>query len=412
MSVAEMSVAGMNVAGMNVEDDMSVAGMPNASSPGTGGPGAGGPDTGKLGAGGPDLLRLERISKRFKGEPSPVLRSLDLRVGKGEILVLLGASGCGKTTLLKIVAGLERQDEGSVCIDGAPMDAVAPDRRPISMVFQKALLFRNLTVEKNVNFSPRVNHRLPKSELAAKTEAMLDLVGMSGMGRKKATELSGGQEQRVSLARALMVDPKLLLLDEPLSALDANLRLSMQSSIRELNRKTGVAMLFVTHDQAEALAVADRIAVMHQGGIIQCAAPMEFYRRPASKYVAEFFGWQNFVPASRHGDDVSSAIGSYRLDGLAALRDGCASQSARAKGAGGEKGQLAVRPEAAVNIGSGRLEARVCEVAFRGVALGLRVMCGQTELHLSLPARHLFEPGQIMRFDIDPGALWFVAEDD
>jgi ABC-type Fe3+/spermidine/putrescine transport system ATPase subunit len=344
------------------------------------------------------FLSVEGVSKRYKGESEPVLEGLDFALEKGEIVVLLGSSGCGKTTLLKIIAGLEAQDEGTVSIDGECMDGILPERRPISMVFQKALLFRNMTVAQNVDFAPRVNRSLPRAELAERTERMLELVGMAGMGRKRATEISGGQEQRVSLARALMVNPKLLLLDEPLSALDAALRRSMQAYIRELNRATGVTMTFVTHDQAEAVAVADRIALMHRGQIVQFAKPREFYTKPASQYVASFFGWQNFVPAVCKGGRMRSALGEFELAGLAG------------DATGEREGLLVMRPEAASVVEKGGIECSVLSASYLGADIVYRVACAGLELELRLPVRHDFAVGQRFKVSFDPTMLWFVKD--
>ena len=342
------------------------------------------------------FLELEGITKRYKGEPVACVSNLDFSVEKGEVMVLLGESGCGKTTLLKTIAGLETQDAGHVRIDGELMDGVVPEKRPLSMVFQKALLFAHLTVEQNVNFAPRVNRSMPRAELARKTEEMIDLVGLHGMGKKKATQLSGGQEQRVSLARALMVEPEVLLLDEPLSALDATLRANMQRYIRQLNRDTGVTMVFVTHDQSEAVAVADRIALMRGGRIVQCDEPRAFYERPANRYVAEFFGWKNFVPAKRAGARVSCALGEFGAAG--------------GVGEAAERGWLAVRPEGAVNIGGGALQATVETAQCDGVWTAYQVKCCGESLVLKIPSRHRFSCGDEFSFDVDANMVWFVGE--
>ena len=344
------------------------------------------------------FLEVKNLTKRYHGEAEPCVRDFDLAVEQGEICVLLGASGCGKSTVLKVIAGLEEAEAGTVSIDGEPMEGIAPEKRPVAMVFQKALLFRNMTVEQNVNFAPRVNRTMGKDELARKTEAMLELVGLSGMGGKKATALSGGQEQRVSLARALMVEPKLLLLDEPLSALDASLRESMQGYIRTLNRETGTTMVLVTHDQQEAIALADRIAVMHEGRIIQIAAPHEFYERPRTEYVASFFGWRNFTPAEREGARVTCALGMFDIEGLN-------------EGAAPDKGLLVMRPEAAVNIGSGALAGIVRDDVYRGMTRAYKVECAGELLQLAVPATCEVPVGEEMSFDLDPKLLWFVEDD-
>ena len=348
------------------------------------------------------FLEVANLTKRYHGEQEPCVRDFNLDVEQGEICVLLGASGCGKSTVLKVIAGLEEPQEGIVSIDGEPMEGIPPEKRPVAMVFQKALLFRNMTVEQNVNFAPRVNRTMEKGELARKTSHMLELVGLAGMEKKKATALSGGQEQRVSLARALMVEPKLLLLDEPLSALDASLRESMQGYIRTLNRETGTTMVLVTHDQQEAIALADRIAVMHDGRIIQVSAPSEFYERPRTEYVASFFGWRNFTPAERDGSHVMSALGTFELEGLEGAGDA---------GDLPEKGLLVMRPEAATNIGTGALTGIVRDDVYRGMTRAYKVECAGQLLQLSVPSTYEVPIGGELAFDLDPKMLWFVEDD-
>lgn len=347
------------------------------------------------------FLEVKDLTKRYHGEKEPCVRGLDLDVERGEICVLLGASGCGKSTVLKVIAGLEEAQEGTVSIDGEPMEGIAPEKRPVAMVFQKALLFRNMTVEQNVNFAPRVNRTMPKDELARKTSKMLELVGLAGMEKKKATALSGGQEQRVSLARALMVGPKLLLLDEPLSALDASLRELMQDYIRALNRETGTTMVLVTHDQQEAIALADRIAVMHDGRIVQIATPREFYERPRTEYVASFFGWKNFIAASYENGEVKSPLGTFSIPGLKSLDNVPA------------EGLLVMRPEAATNVGGEQasISGVVRDATFRGASVSYRIECENCMLQLSMPASLELAIGETVSFDLDPSMLWYVADD-
>ena len=342
------------------------------------------------------FLEVSNLTKRYPGETEPCVRDFSLTVERGEICVLLGASGCGKSTVLKVIAGLEEAQVGTVSIDGEPMEGIPPEKRPVAMVFQKALLFRNMTVEQNVDFAPRVNRTMEKAELARKTAEMLELVGLADMGKKKATALSGGQEQRVSLARALMVEPKLLLLDEPLSALDAALRENMQGYIRALNRETGTTMVLVTHDQQEAIALADRIAVMHDGRIIQVGAPHEFYERPRTEYVASFFGWKNFLPARRDGARVESALGVIDVEGLGGMPD-C--------------GLLVARPEAAINVCTGDRRGIVREAVYRGMTTTCQVECAGVLLQLAVPATCAVSLGDELSFDLDPKLMWFVEDD-
>ncbi len=350
------------------------------------------------------LLEIRNIQKSYvPGEP--VIRGVDLEVNQGEIIVLLGSSGCGKTTLLKTIAGLEEQDAGTIVIDGADMAGVRTEKRPIAMVFQKSLLFRNMTVEQNINFAPRVNRTMSKAEYQKRTNELLELIDMPGMGKKRATELSGGQEQRVSLARALMTQPKVLLLDEPLSALDAKLRVSMRQHIRRLNRETGTTMVFVTHDQQEAVEMASRIALMHNGRILQYAPPQEFYTHPASYEVAEFFNWKNYVPATKVGSRVRCALGEFSFP-ASALPDGpCV---------------LCVRPEAAriVREGEGAdsgcnaapvLEGAVHDVVPLGPLSSVSVRVCGVDLELSVRSTDVAQAGEFLRFTLDSQMIWPVA---
>ncbi|MBR5259541.1 MAG: ABC transporter ATP-binding protein [Eggerthellaceae bacterium] len=348
------------------------------------------------------FLALEHVSKTYQGMADPVVDDLSLDVEKGEIVVLLGSSGCGKTTLLKTIAGLETQDAGTVSIDGECVDGINAEKRPIAMVFQKALLFRNMTVEQNINFAPRVNRTMEKAEMAAKVEEMLELIEMKGMGKKKATELSGGQEQRVSLARALMTNPKILLLDEPFSALDAQLRVTMRQHIKRINQALGTTMVFVTHDQQEAVEVADRIALMHGGRILQYAKPIDFYERPNSRAVADFFGWRNFVPAQKNGACIECALGTFDFEGCEAA-DGSV--------------DLAIRPEAVIcandmsNAASTDLpyEGTLLDVMPQGPFTLCRVSCKGVELELLVKATEAPTLGDTFCFGLNKRMMWPVA---
>jgi ABC-type Fe3+/spermidine/putrescine transport system ATPase subunit len=348
-------------------------------------------------------LELEGITKSYRGVKEPVLKSLDLFVEKGEILVLLGSSGCGKTTTLRVVAGLEQQDGGRVSIDGQSMDGLKPEKRPIAMVFQKSLLFQNMTVAENIGFAPRVNRSMKKKELARRVEEMLELMQLSGLGNKRATQISGGQEQRVSLARALITEPKLLLLDEPLSALDAGLRVTMREHITMLNRTLGTTMLFVTHDQAEAVSLGHRIALMSEGRLVQCTAPDEFYRRPATKGVATFFGWKNFLPATLHEGRADCALGSFEIAGIKAW---AAEHGLEGNTVGAW--ELAIRPESAINLGSGTITGTVDSLTRLGMDIIYHVRVRETALELVLNVRTPFDLGDTLSFDLDTNMIWPV----
>ena len=240
----------------------------------------------------PPLLRLEAVSKRFDGVVA--LEQVSLELQAGEFFALLGPSGCGKTTLLRAIAGFETPDAGRLLLDGADLAGVPPYRRPVNMVFQAYALFPHLTVAGNIAFGLR-QEGLPKSEIDDRVAAMLELVELGTEARRKPDQLSGGQRQRVALARALVKRPKLLLLDEPLAALDRRLRERTRSELVALQRRLGITFLMVTHDQEEAMSLASRIGVMDQGRIAQVGTPQEIYERPASRYVAEFIGEANIL---------------------------------------------------------------------------------------------------------------------
>ncbi len=241
------------------------------------------------------FLSLQGIVKRFGGFTA--LQGIDLGIEKGEFVCFLGPSGCGKTTLLRIVAGLEAQTEGTLSLAGRDISRAPPSQRDYGIVFQSYALFPNLTVADNVAYG-LVNRKVGRAEVAARVSELLGLVGLPGSEKKYPAQLSGGQQQRIALARALATKPGLLLLDEPLSALDAIVRLHLRQEIRSLQRQLGVTTIMVTHDQEEALSVADRIVVMNHGAIEQVGSPMEVYRDPATPFVADFVGRINVLPAT------------------------------------------------------------------------------------------------------------------
>jgi len=219
---------------------------------------------------------------------------VDLGIRSGEFFTLLGPSGCGKTTILRMIGGLETPTEGDVCIEGRPMRGVPPYRRPVNIVFQNYALFPHLTVAQNIAFGLSVK-RVPKGEQEERVREALALVRLPDVGDRKPSQLSGGQQQRVALARALINEPAVLLLDEPLGALDLKLRKQMQIELKHLQQKVGITFVYVTHDQEEALTMSDRIAVMSEGSILQVGDPVSIYERPATRFVASFIGESNFL---------------------------------------------------------------------------------------------------------------------
>ncbi|TMJ02711.1 MAG: putative 2-aminoethylphosphonate ABC transporter ATP-binding protein [Alphaproteobacteria bacterium] len=246
------------------------------------------------------FLRIRALAKRFGAFTA--LKDIDLDVAKGEFVCFLGPSGCGKTTLLRAIAGLDPQDEGLIEIAGRDVSNLPPAARDFGIVFQSYALFPNLTVAANVGYG-LVNRRAGRAAMDARVKELLALVGLPEQGTKYPGQLSGGQQQRVALARALATSPGLLLLDEPLSALDARVRVRLREEIKQLQRRLGVTTIMVTHDQEEALAMADRIVVMREGVIEQVGTPSEIYRKPATAFVADFVGTMTFLDAQVSGPD-------------------------------------------------------------------------------------------------------------
>ena len=265
-------------------------------------------------------VQIERVSKSF-GDFKAV-DDVSLNIYRGEIFCLLGASGCGKTTLLRMLGGFETPSSGRILIDGEDMTGVPPYERPVNMMFQSYALFPHMTVEQNVAFGLKQD-RVPKAEIAERVATMLDLVKLGGLGKRKPHQLSGGQKQRVALARSLVKRPKLLLLDEPLGALDKKLREHTQFELIGLQDKLGVTFLVVTHDQEEAMTLASRIGVMDHGEIVQAGTPLEIYEFPSSKFVADFVGTVNIFEGKLIEDEPEHVrIGSDELGGAIFISHG------------------------------------------------------------------------------------------
>jgi spermidine/putrescine transport system ATP-binding protein len=273
------------------------------------------------------------LVKTFAGGAVRALDGVSIAIRSNEFFTLLGPSGCGKTTLLRIVAGFETQDAGSVFVHGQALDGLPPFRRPVNTVFQSYAVFPHMTVEQNIAFGLEMQRR-PRQEIGRRVAEMLRLVKLEGMERRKPAQLSGGQQQRVAVARALATAPRVLLLDEPLSALDLKLRTGMQLELKRLQAEIGITFIFVTHDQHEALTMSDRIAVMNGGKILQIGTPEEIYERPSARFVADFIGETNLLEATRIGER------RFRLASGAEIE-------AAEPGPAGNAVTLAVRPERA-----------------------------------------------------------------
>ncbi|APT57385.1 ABC transporter ATP-binding protein [Roseomonas gilardii] len=316
-------------------------------------------------AGAGHALSLRNVTRRY-GEAAAVA-DVSLEVGRGEFLTLLGPSGSGKTTLLMMIAGFVEPSAGQVLLDGRDITALPPEKRSFGMVFQGYALFPQMTVAENVAFPLRVR-RIGRAERESRVRATLDLVQLDRFAERRPHQLSGGQQQRVALARALVFDPALLLLDEPLSALDKKLRAELQDELKALHRRVGRTFINVTHDQEEALSLSDRIAILNHGRLIQQGSPAELYERPATRFVAGFLGQSNFLSGTveeSQGDTLALRLGNTRL---------LAQGAARA----GEGVVLSLRPEKILPLGEGMeednvVEGRVLSWSYAGTAFHLSV---------------------------------------
>src|SRR6202451_1860673 len=308
------------------------------------------------------LLSIRNVAKNFG--KNVVLRDISLDVAEGEFLTILGESGSGKTTLLRIIAGFETATAGEVWMGSERLDRQPPYRRRVNTVFQSYALFPHLTVEQNVAYGLRVAKR-PESEIASRVSEALEKVKMSAHAKSKPSKISGGQEPRVALARALVNRPRLLLLDEPLSALDANLRRQMQVELKSLQREVGISFIFVTHDQEEAMVMSDRIALLRSGELEQVATPREIYGRPATAYAAQFIGHANLLKGDVRGGVVRCGLLSWP----AALPDGPALFSLRPE-------NIRLAAENSATAGYVRVRGKVRHQAFHGATELIRVECG------------------------------------
>jgi iron(III) transport system ATP-binding protein len=356
----------------------------------------------------PVAIRLEGVSKRFdhrvKGEVYAV-RDVSLEVHPGELLTLLGPSGCGKTTTLRMIAGFQEPDAGRVWIGGQDVTRLMANQRSIGFVFQSYALFPHLTVFENVAYGLRVQ-RHAESEIGRAVGEVLDLVGLSGYGGQMPHQLSGGEQQRVALARAIVVRPRVLLFDEPLSNLDARLRIQMRGEIQRLQKRLGITAVYVTHDQEEAMAISDRIAVMHQGVIVQEGSAETLYHRPASEFVAQFIGRTNLlrghVTAARDGTQVEVEVEGHRFRVT----------HAGARPAVGASVTLVLRPESIVmSAGGSGLQGTVVSRIFLGEKVEYHVRVGGETLHVTAygsGASGLPAPGGAVTLDVSSSSVWIL----
>ncbi len=328
-------------------------------------------------------LRIRNLTKRFGDFTA--LDNVSIDIHRGEFVCFLGPSGCGKTTLLRAISGLDIQSHGTVEQDGRDISALPPAQRDFGIVFQSYALFQNLSVARNIAYGLE-NRRLPKAAIQQRVKELLELIGLPDSGHKYPSQLSGGQQQRVALARALAISPGLLLLDEPLSALDAKVRVYLRDEIKALQRRLGITTIMITHDQEEAISMADRIVVMSNGRIEQIGTPLEIYHHPATLFVAEFIGAMNLLPATliQHGE---IQMGDVRL-------------ACKVNGfAPGTSVRAAVRPENVVCTGqtnghANSFQAEVHELEFMGPFFWLNLgggELGEHRLRAQLPSQQAHE---------------------
>lgn len=332
------------------------------------------------------------------------IQNISMDIAHGEFFSLLGASGCGKTTLLRMLAGFESPTKGEIYIDGQPMSDVPPHYRPVNMVFQSYAIFPHLNVHDNIAYGLR-KRKLPKAKVTEMVNEMLDLISLPGYGSRKANELSGGQRQRIALARALVLQPKVLLLDEPLGALDKQLREQMQLELRQLQRTVGITFVFVTHDQEEAMTLSDRIAVMADGEVMQLDSPVGLYERPINRQVASFIGTMNFfdgVVEEEAGDVLK--IDARGLGPIVA-------PSKKAGFYKGDKVEVAIRPEKLL-LSSEKPESnfvaqgRVQNMAYLGERSHYLIEMDGLDGHVAVSSQNLVPGASLFEMGSDVWVNW------
>ena len=345
-------------------------------------------------------VEIDRISKVYPGGDSPAVNDFSLEIPSGRLVAFLGPSGCGKTTTLKLIAGLIQPSAGRICFDGVDVLPIPAEKRGAVMVFQNYLLFPYMSVGDNVGFGLKMRG-VRKAEIAKKVAEMLELVKLPDIAGRRPSQLSGGQQQRVALARALITEPRVLLLDEPLSNLDAHLRDEMRDLILSIQRELEVTTVFVTHDQEEAVLLADQIALMFDGLLLQYASPAEFYQRPISQRAARFFGGVNFIAAERANGMLHTNIGAFHFDASESERapQGAAVLTIRPE-------QIRLNEEAAVNSVTGRIQQRI----YVGRYTRYKIALGEHEIEAirsaDLPGS--LDVGDDVNVQFPPDRIWVV----
>lgn len=349
-------------------------------------------------------LRVSEVSKLFPshdgGAPVRAVDSVNLTVADGELVTLLGPSGCGKTTLLRMIAGFEDPSEGDLFFGDRRVNNVAPNRRNATLVFQSYAIFPHLNVFENIAFGLRLKG-LTERDIGYRMEKVVHMVGLEGMETRRPSQLSGGQQQRVALARAIVMEPELLLFDEPLSNLDAKLREQMRIDIRRLQKALGITSVYVTHDQAEAMSISDRVVVMKDGRIEQSGSPVELYARPRNRFVADFIGKANFL-------EGTASKGGIILGGRAYPMDTASSEVGEV--------QVVARPEAVVlSRDEGHFPCDIARTTFLGNLVEYEVECpnlGTLTVHQVNPMTgELFHPGESIKVSLRPETLHILEKE-
>lgn len=356
------------------------------------------------------MITISGVEKNFGS--TRVLRGIDLSVARGELVSLLGPSGCGKTTLLRCLAGLETIDKGEIRIEDTVVSGrdrfVPPDARNVGMIFQSYALWPHMTVADNVAYALRLRKR-PLSEIRERVQEALRIVGLEGFEERYPAQLSGGQQQRVALARAIAMRPKVLLFDEPLSNLDAQLRERMRIELRSLQQSLGITAVYVTHDQAEAMAISDRIVLMREGSVVQVGSPAVMYRQPATAYAADFLGSVNFIPARYDGEGRTQMI--LASDKAVPLTISLPREVSR-----GSRVLLGIRPEDVLINERGDVNtfrAKVVNAVFLGASWHVELSLEGTRIRASVPSRG-FPEGvpEECTVTLSPSRLMYIPVDD
>ncbi|MDO7907655.1 ABC transporter ATP-binding protein [Paenibacillus sp. JX-17] len=337
------------------------------------------------------IIRFEQVTKQYD-QDAPVLKEVSFEIERGKFYTLLGPSGCGKTTILRLIAGFIEPSRGSIYLNGNMINKIPPNERQVNTVFQDYALFPHLNVFENVAFGLRIK-KMKKDVIAAKVTEALRLVNLEGYEQRQITEMSGGQRQRVAIARAIVNEPEVLLLDEPLSALDLKLRTEMQYVLRELQQRLGITFIFVTHDQEEALAMSDEIFVMNEGIIQQSGTPNDIYDEPINRFVADFVGESNIVPAVMIEDNLVEFNGQ---------RFECVDQGLRPN----ENVEIVIRPEdlEITPLEQGKLRVKVDTQLFRGVHYEISCYDDSGQEWLVHSTKRA-EPGSMIGLQFEPEAI-------